>query len=226
MKTAFQSDGVVKLPGFLSIDLCAAMSLDWERVQMALRGLPTELKLERRARFVTGTLPPRLDSLPYSASLMTLAESVCGGPARVYMNRLLLKDTHANAAVSIHQDLPYFDGGNKLSLFIPLADAVFDDAPLVFVRGSHQFGVLPRGTVLREKFPPMADVCFEWELGDVIAMDFLTWHFSCKSESGRPRPALQIVYEAANGDHSNSWSWLAPAIPCAIADPTEPDYVA
>jgi hypothetical protein len=224
MMTEFQADGVVALRDYLPAEVLEPMALDWARIQDALRGVPNGLSLRREARFVKGDLPPCLDSLPY-ARLIDLAATMLGeSNPRVYMNRLLLKDNRANAPVTIHQDLPYFTGDNKVSFFVPLAPATFDDAPLVFVRGSHKFGRLPRGTVNRENFPPLQDVCFEWKLGDVIAMDFLTWHFSYASASGAPRPVLQVVFEPRG--LRNAASWLADDISCsAVVNPTTPDYI-
>jgi hypothetical protein len=119
----------------------------------------------------------------------------------LYMNRVLLKDKNWSGAVSIHQDMPYFHGDTKkLSVFVPLTptQAIGGNGGLIFIKGSHKFGNLQRGMVKREIFPEMGDLAPDLEVGDVVYMNFLTWHFSDDAPVPSERPLMQIVYQPAS----------------------------
>lgn len=132
------------------------------------------------------------------------------------LNRLLLKDSGWSGPVELHQDYPYFldraDGApdivgeNQVSFFIPLLTVplpVNEAGGLIFVKGSHRLGPQPRGTIDRHQFGPQfsqeaSDFAPEFRAGDVIAMHWLTWHYSLNpSRRDHPRPVMQIVYSAA-----------------------------
>ena len=113
---------------------------------------------QRNARFVPGTLPEPLDSLYRHESLVKAVQRTLGTEnVALYMNRLLLKDHEWNGAVAIHQDMPYFSGGlNKVSVFVPLTRTAArnGNGGLIFLKGSHKYGNLQRGSIRREKFAP------------------------------------------------------------------------
>lgn len=174
----------------------------------------------RHARFVTGFGGP-LGELWKHPNLIDIARDIIGSEPVLFMNRILLKDQQWNQAVSVHQDYPYFDPnwGNKLSIFVPLAPVNADNGGLFFVKGSPKHGVMERGTIQLEKFPVMPHECPDLQPGDIVLMDFLTWHYSLKGTSSAERPLMQIVYRASE----TRSSYLAPMIPCKIEGCVSPD---
>jgi len=172
--------------------------------------------VQRAGRFVP-TPPPPIGDLWKDSRLTALAQQICGNHT-LFLNRLLLKDSTWNLAVSIHQDWPYFSGGgNKLTVFLPLS-AVKDQGGLTFVKGSHKHGVLPRGMIQPHRFPEMENYRPDLEVGDIVLMDFLTWHYSQKAPSSSDRPLVQIAYEPLEPS-----SYLAPMVQCTVGSATVPD---
>jgi hypothetical protein len=131
---------------------------------------------------------------------VSLVRSLLGSDVSLYMNRILIKDEHWGDAVAIHQDMPYFNGGqNKVSVFVPLTptQAQGGNGGLVFIAGSHKYGNLARGTIDRAKFDPMPEVGPNLEVGDIVVMNFMTWHYSENAVVHDDRPLMQIVYQPA-----------------------------
>jgi len=151
--------------------------------------------LTRDGRFVKGKLPETLELIHRSLLIRTWVSMLLGPHVALYFSRLLLKDSEFSGAVELHQDMPYFTGGPKISAFVPLAPMRANDGGLCFVKGSHKYGMLERGVIQLDKFPPMEHLRPDLEPGDVIFMDFLTWHYSgpCYSE----RPLMQITFQPA-----------------------------
>ncbi len=51
---------------------------------------------------------------------------------------------------------------------------------------------------MRERFPPLEDLAPDLKVGDVVLMDFLTWHYSEDAVHPNDRPLLQITYQPAS----------------------------
>ena len=172
---------------------------------------------ERNARFVPGSLPEPLDSVYRNEKLVKAVQRILGTEnVALYMNRILLKDHEWNGAVAIHQDMPYFSGGlNKVSVFVPLTRTLArkGNGGLIFLRGSHKYGNLQRGTIRREKFPPMDELAPDLDVGDIVLMDFLTWHYSEDAVVPGDRPLMQITYQS-----SSDGSYVGPS--AGVPQPT------
>ncbi|MCU1390645.1 MAG: hypothetical protein JWL72_3983, partial [Ilumatobacteraceae bacterium] len=137
----------------------------------------------------------------------------------LYMNRVLIKDEHWTGAISIHQDMPYFNGGQrKVSIFVPLERTQADggNGGLKFVVGSHRYGNLERGTINLADFEPMPVLAPDLDVGDVVVMDFLTWHYSETPATPSERPLLQLAYQAAD-DGSYGGELFGVAAPTLVA---------
>lgn len=193
-----------KIDGVSLVRRCFEPSLV-DHLKAAWVAIRTDLNdgsMERNARFIWGNLREPLASLYAHHNLVKAAQVALNTiNIALYMNRLLLKDAEWNDAVSIHQDMPYFSGGQqKVSAFIPLTpiQARNGNGGLIFVNGSHNFGNLQRGTIRREIFPPMDEFAPDLEVGDVIFMDFLTWHYSEKANIPTDRAVLQLAYQPAS----------------------------
>ena len=69
---------------------------------------------------------------------------------------------------------------------------------LIFLKGSHKYGNLQRGTIRREMFPAMEELAPDLEVGDIVLMDFLTWHYSGEAVVPGDRPLMQIAYQPSS----------------------------
>ena len=194
---AYAEDGVLVVESFFDEADTAELKAAWQDLKTDMAGQG----LERNARFMIGVLPGVLGDLYRHPLLVDLATSVLGRDVAVYMNRILVKDEHWSGAVAIHQDMPYFHGGQKkLSVFVPLSPTTADEGNggLKFVVGSHHYGALERGVIDRTCFGYMPDVGPTLDAGDIVMMDFLTWHYSDVAAVPDERPLMQIVYQPSS----------------------------
>lgn len=170
----------------------------WRDIKMKMQS--GELSLQRNARFVIGRLPDPLGSICRHSHLVAIARQLLGEDLALYYNRLLVKDKVWSGAVEIHQDMPFFHGHtNKLSVFVPLAPFNESTGGLKILTGSHRWGNLGvRGAIKINEFPAMRLACPAVEPGDILLMDFLTWHYSEAPTVPCERPVLQIVYQPAD----------------------------
>jgi hypothetical protein len=192
----YENDGVLVARGELS-DVSAKLGQGWDDLKAAIEAG----SVQRSARFLSGALPQFIAQLWRHEKLVRrVQELLRTDNIALYMNRVLLKDQKWSGAVSIHQDMPYFHGGmEKVSVFVPLMPlTVTDHGGLVFVQGSHKYGNLQRGTIKRELFEPMNDIAPDLALGDVVYMNFLTWHYSGDAAIPSDRPLIQLTYQPAN----------------------------
>jgi hypothetical protein len=230
----YKEDGFTVVRHFFPPPVVDDLKIGWHNLKQAV----VDGAIVRNARFIFGILPEPLASLYRQPSLVHAAQTLLGTQdVALYMNRLLLKDATWNGAVAIHQDMPYFSGGvAKVSVFVPLTPTQARDGNggLIFVKGSHKYGNLRRGTIRRESFAPMEDSAPDLEIGDTVLMDFLTWHYSELAPLPDDRPMMQIVYQpASDGSYASaelgvaqptlvSGKWLTSHF-AAFGDSTIPD---
>jgi ectoine hydroxylase-related dioxygenase (phytanoyl-CoA dioxygenase family) len=220
----YEADGVLVARQVFSQALIDELNSGWQAMKKQI----TEGGIERNARFVWGMLPEPVASLYRHASLVQAAQAILGTmDVALYMNRMLLKDEDWSGAVAIHQDLPYFSGGNKLSVFVPLTPTVArnGNGGLIFIKGSHKYGSLQRGTVRREVFPAMAELAPDLEVGDVVLMDFPTWHHFENAVIPGDRPLLQIAYQPSS-DGSYGSAKLGVSEPTLVSGSWKTKYFA
>jgi phytanoyl-CoA dioxygenase PhyH len=197
-RASYRTDGVAICRDLLGSQIRARIA---DGLKDLRHGISTG-SIDRQARFVNGELPQRLGKLYLEPPLVSFARDLLEtDDIALYMNRVLLKDRAWSGDVAIHQDMPYFSGGTrKLSAFIPLQPTAGSagGGGLIFVKGSHRFGNLQRGTIKREIFPAMEDFAPSLDVGDVIWMNFLTWHYSEAAVVPDERPILQVVYQPSD----------------------------
>ena len=197
-RVEYSEKGVLHLSSFFDSEDTESLRSMWGTLNAHIQ---QREGLERESRFVFGVLPPPIGDLYRHPRLVELVRSLIGPDVALYMNRLLLKDRAWNAAVEIHQDMPYFNGGlEKVSIFLPLQpiQATGGNGGLKYVIGSHKYGNLQRGTIERVQFPPMEDFAPSVNVGDIVVMNFLTWHYSEAAVIADDRPLLQMVYQPAS----------------------------
>jgi hypothetical protein len=117
----------------------------------------------------------------------------------LYMNRILVKDRTWSEQVEVHQDMPYFHGGiEKISFFLPLTpQSPRRNGGMVFLKGSHLYGQIQPGTIMLKNFPPLEEFAPDLDIGDLLIVNFLNWHFSPKSIEPTDRMIMQVVYQPA-----------------------------
>ena len=117
-RAEYSEKGVIHVRSFFDPADTESLRCMWKTLSAHLE---QKQGLERESRFVFGVLPPPIGDIYRHPQVVELATSLLGPDVALYMNRLLLKDKSWNAAVEIHQDMPYFNGGlEKLSVFVPL----------------------------------------------------------------------------------------------------------
>ena len=194
----YRTDGVSIWRQCFPSPIVDSLKKGWEE----LKGQIAHGTIQRSARFVVGSLPEPLATVYRNDNLIRVAQTILDTEnVALYMNRILLKDTEWSGAVAIHQDMPYFSGGlDKVSIFVPLTKtfARNGNGGLIFLKGSHKYGNLQRGVIRRELFPPMEELAPDLDVGDVVLMDFLVWHFSEDAPDPADRPLMQIVYQPSS----------------------------
>lgn len=194
----FRDDGFLIARDFFTQEQVRSLITGWKLSQAEIQSQTGNL--QRLDRFVSGTLPSEIGELYQQESLLNATKIFLQEEnIALYMNRLLVKDQQWNGSVANHQDMPYFHGSlDKLAVFIPLQPHNEATGGMRFIRGSHRFGNLGvRGTIDTDQFPAMDVVTPSLEVGDVLFMDFLTWHYSEEATVQSDRPILQIAYQSA-----------------------------
>jgi len=194
----YRDDGFFEVHGVFAPDQVGRWLQAWYDLRRNIEDGISQLT--RNDRFIVGSLPPPLGSIFTVPPLVHIAQQILGPDVALYFTRLLVKDGRWNGAVALHQDMPYFHGGqNKLCIFLPLTPFNPRNGCINFIRGSHKFGnVGIRGTILHSEFPNLTIAAPELEVGDILLCDFLTWHFSEAATVFEDRPLLQIVYQPAS----------------------------
>jgi hypothetical protein len=197
---AFQKDGVIVVKNFFETTERSNFLDAYNKLKKLVKENPSS----REKRFYCGPLPTMLDQVYKSEQLVNLIERLLGeSNLCLYMKRMLIKDSLFNGDVSIHQDMPYFSGGqNKISVFIPLNRMNLNNGGLIFLKGTHKYGMLQRGTICVNNFPSFQELICDVEVGDLVIADFLTWHYSVPAVNNDDRPLLQLVYQPS---HDGSW---------------------
>lgn len=193
----YQEDGFLVVHHFFTQDQVQLLLENW---RVALAQIQSgEASLERVDRFLFGTLPSVIANLYKDEKLVEVAHQVLRTQdIALYMTRILMKDERWNGAVATHQEVPYFHGGmNKLVAFVPLQTHNEMTGGLKLVKGSHRYGNLGRGAIEHEQFPDLEVVSPSLEVGDVMFMDFCTWHYSEAAKISCNRPLMQIAYQPA-----------------------------
>jgi hypothetical protein len=194
----YEADGFSVLRSVFDSAYVATLRESWRSLASSIE----HQGLKRQARFIFGVLPSPIGDIYKHPALVSLANLVLDDDdVALYMNRLLVKDHEWTGAVAIHQDMPYFNGGQrKVSIFVPLEPTQADggNGGLKFVVGSHRYGNLERGTIDRSYFEAMSDEGPSLEVGDIVVMNFLTWHYSGVAVTEDERPILQIAYQPSD----------------------------
>lgn len=194
----YQEDGFLVVHNFFTAHQVQLLLENWQVALAQIRSGTAQL--QRVDRFLLGSLPMVIAGLYKDEKLVEVAHQILNtNDVALYMNRILIKDEQWNGPVATHQDMPYFHGGtHKLVAFVPLQTHNDSTGGLKLIKGSHRLGNLGvRGAIQHEQFPELKVVSPSLEVGDVLFMDFLTWHYSEAAKIPCERPLMQIAYQPA-----------------------------
>ena len=82
----------------------------------------------------------RIRPLTLHPVVAQVAETLVGGPLRLWHDHILIKKPHNNAATEFHQDQPYWphlDSPDPISCWIALCDVPVERGCMTFLPGSH-----------------------------------------------------------------------------------------
>jgi hypothetical protein len=195
----FHEDGFLIAHNFFDVHQADLLHQYWEDASSTIKFGGENL--QRLDRFLVGVLNGNLGRLYSNERLVSAAQSLLAdNDIALYGNRMLLKDERWNGGVETHQDITSFHGGlQKLSAFVPLQSHTPETGGLKVIKGSHRYGNLGiQGTIFPEEFAEMEVVVPSLEVGDMLFMDFLTWHYSEAALVESDRPLMQIIYQSAS----------------------------
>ncbi|MGW1174662.1 phytanoyl-CoA dioxygenase family protein [Kitasatospora sp. NPDC002543] len=152
---------------------------------------------------------PDLRRLALHPAVTGLAESLAGGPLRLYGTDVLKKEPRVHLPTVVHDDepgLPLAGLSRTLTAWIPLLDVPADRGCLVYVPGSHRRPAEHRQVHLAgfQDYRPMEEIWPEFPFsprvavpmraGDVVFHDFRTVHMAAANTDGERRLAFAAVY--------------------------------
>jgi hypothetical protein len=198
-KALFERDGFVVLRGVLA-----------EADREKLRAIYAEFQDRTAQGRVTRTsvhtagdhseLFEWIDDFP---AVRAAARAILGDDYCRLLARFLIKDSAYSGPVPAHQDYPYFGGQPvKLNVFVPMTPCNRSNGSLIFIKGSHRYGPLERGTIDIDRFPELEREAIEIEPGDLLIADFLSWHYSEGAPDPTPRVMVQVIYQPSSDPSS------------------------
>lgn len=194
----FKEDGFILIPGLIDPQHTENLVSAWHSVKQELQA--NTGRYRRSDRFVEGDFPPILDKIYEYPGLVQAAIKLLNEQnIAIYLRNFLLKDENWDGQVHTHQDMPYASGSQqKLIAFVPLQPQNEANGGLKLLKGTHKYGNIGiRGTIHPECFDGVETLCPSLNVGDVLIIDVLLWHYSERRMGGSDRPMLQIMYQSA-----------------------------
>jgi hypothetical protein len=197
--TELKLKGLQIVRGFFASDVMADLLARAEEVRT---GVATGALL-RDKQFATGLPETWFQPIYEQPALLDLISDLLGPDLCLGTWRVLMKDSHFNGPVSVHQDWAYFGGDTrKINVFVPLTRVHTGNGAMTFYERSHQMGPVERGAIDVKRYPFLAETCPQLEVGDILLADFLTWHASVPASSDEARIMIQLVYQPSSDPSS------------------------
>lgn len=151
-------------------------------------------------------ISPAFHDLLFLRPFVEAASQLLGGPVRFWHDQIFVKPAHDGAVVAWHQDYSYWQRTEPvahLTCWIALDDSTVENGCVHYVPGSHQWPLLPRGSLAndmdavldlldqkrRSDFKP---VPVELKAGEASFHHPMMLHGSYENRSSRPRRAAVI----------------------------------
>jgi phytanoyl-CoA hydroxylase len=218
VKEAFDRDGYVILRGLFTPSEVAEMKAEAKRV---LGDALTNRKPGDHGVYVGMAAKSEVfHNVAADSRLADALEAVIGPDIEFLSDKIVYKSADIGFASPWHQDWPYWEGRNKISVWIALDPATEENGCLKLMPGSHKalashdgdssdghgFGYrLDQSTVDESKA-----VSAPCDAGDAVVFHDLTLHASHPNTSGRDRWTLISTYRSAS-EPDKEYDWAVAA---------------
>lgn len=198
-RETFERDGVVVLRNVFN----EADKAELRGIYARMQALVAEGKITRTAVHTAGDHAELFDRIDLMGPMRGVAREVLGEDYCRLTSRFLIKDPAYSGPIPAHQDYPYFPGHpDKLNLFVPLTRCHPGNGMLIFLKGSHKYGPLERGTIAIDRYPHLERVQMDVDVGDLIVGHFLNWHYSEGAAEASDRVMVQTIYQPSSDPSS------------------------
>ena len=205
----YERDGYLLVRNALSAEEMAPIQAQWQRVRDGLRNGKVVDGMHRDNFYIHGRLPGPVGEVYRHPSVVCIVRRLLGDDVALYINRLNVKDTAFHDPIHLHQDLPYFSGGEKkVNVFLALQHINLNNGAMVFVPKSHDLGILDRNTIDISKHPELDVLVPSLQPGDLVFSHINLWHSSVPNTQQTDRVLLQMIYQPATDG-----SYYPPSVP-------------
>jgi hypothetical protein len=146
--------------------------------------------------YIHGKLPGPVGEVYRHPNVVKIVNRLFGKDVALYINRLNVKDTAFHDPIHLHQDIPYFNGGEKkMNVFLALQHINLNNGAMVYVPKSQELGILDRDTIDISKHPELDVVVPSLQPGDLVFAHINLWHSSVPNTQQTDRVLLQMIYQ-------------------------------
>jgi phytanoyl-CoA hydroxylase len=209
----YQRDGFVVVRDLFSAEQAA----EWKE---ALKMRVAELGKMNEPSGVCVMMPETMDGYTSAkvqdAKIVAILNQLVGPDVEFLSVKAVYKNAKTNFNSPWHQDWMYWQGSNKISIWIALDDATPENGCMRMAAGSHvqlaAMQIVEDGNGFNRRVGDEALAGFQIETlpvkrGDAIFFHDLTLHDSCPNSSGRDRWCAIATYrDAGQKDSSTVWS--------------------
>jgi len=208
----YQRDGFIVVRQLLS----AQEAVQWKE---ALKARVTELNKLNEPSGVCVLMPEMMDAFT-SAKIrdpktVAILQQLIGPDVEFLSVKAVFKNAKTNFSSPLHHDWAYWQGTNKISIWIALDDAAPDNGCMRMAAGSHrqvaEIENIDDGNgfnrrVNEDVLKGYAIETLPVQRGDAIFFHDLTLHESCPNTSGRDRwCAISTYRDGSQKDSSTVW---------------------
>jgi hypothetical protein len=194
----YERDGYLLVRNALSVEEMGPIQAQWQRVRDELRKGKVIDGMNRDNFYIHGKLPSPVGDVYKHPTVVNIVKRLLGNDLALYLNRLNVKDTAFHDLIHLHQDIPYFNGGEKkINVFLALQDINLNNGAMVYVPKSHKLGILDRNTIDLSKHPELDVWVPSLRPGDLVFAHINLWHSSVPNTQQTDRVLLQMIYQPA-----------------------------
>jgi Phytanoyl-CoA dioxygenase (PhyH)/Macrocin-O-methyltransferase (TylF) len=205
----YERDGYLLVRNALSAEEMAPIQAQWNAARDGLREGRVVDGMRRDNFYIHGELPGPVGQVYKHSNITRIVNRLLGEDVALYINRLNVKDTSFNDAIHLHQDIPYFNGGEKkMNVFLALQDINLNNGAMVYVPKSHHLGILDRKTIDISAHPELEVLVPSLRPGDLVFAHINLWHSSVPNTQQTDRVLLQMIYQP-----TTDGSYYPPSVP-------------
>ena len=194
----YERDGYLLVRNALSAEEMGPIQAQWQRVRDELRKGKVIDGMSRDNFYIHGKLPSPVGDVYRHPRIVSIVKRLLGNDLALYLNRLNVKDTVFHDLIHLHQDIPYFNGGEKkINVFLALQDINLNNGAMVYLPKSHKLGIFDRNTIDLSKHPELDVLVPSLRPGDLVFAHINLWHSSVPNTQQTDRVLLQMIYQPA-----------------------------